>query len=97
MQYTCTLKIAATDGAELFPTFDGTISVSPVGTAACELWLQGRYDVPLGAIGAAIDATLFKGAAKRSLNSQLEFLAKTIGENVKRAQANDVTRHRGPV
>jgi hypothetical protein len=96
MQYTCTLKIAATDGAELFPTFDGTISVSPVGTAACELWLQGRYDVPFGAIGAAIDATLLKGAAKRSLTSLLEFLAKTIGENVKRAQANDVTRHRGP-
>jgi hypothetical protein len=97
LQYTCTLKIAASDGAELFPTFDGTLSVSPLGTAACELWMQGRYDVPFGAIGAAIDATLFKGTAKRSLSGLLEFLAKTVSENVKRDQANQVTRHRGPV
>jgi hypothetical protein len=97
LQYTCTLKIAASDGAELFPTFDGTIAVSPVGTSACELWMQGRYDVPFGALGAAIDATLFKGTAKRSLSSLLEFLAKSVSENVKRDQANQITRHRGPV
>lgn len=97
LQYTCTLKIAATEGTELFPTFDGTISVSPVGSSASELWLQGRYEVPFGAVGAVIDATLFKGTAKRSLSSLLEFLAKAIGENVKRDQANQITRHRGPV
>ncbi|HTA38601.1 MAG TPA: hypothetical protein VK760_05975, partial [Candidatus Acidoferrales bacterium] len=89
--------IAASDGAKFFPTFEGTLAVSPVGTSACELWLQGRYDVPFGALGAAIDATVFKGTAKRSLTNLVELLAKTVVENVKRDQANQVARHRGPV
>jgi hypothetical protein len=95
-QYECTLKIAASGaGAEFFPKFSGNINVSALGSGACELWLQGEYDVPLGGVGAAIDATLFAGAAKRSLTAFLDYLAQTLTENVKRQQEADVSGRRG--
>jgi hypothetical protein len=93
LRYACKLKIAAGSGATLFPAFSGAINVSPVGSAASELWLQGQYDVPLGALGAAVDATLLRGVAERSLGKFLDFLAKTIVANVGAAQKIDI-RHR---
>jgi len=94
-QYECGIKIGASGGRNFFPKFAGTASISALGSSACELWLQGHYEVPLGGIGDAIDATLLNGAAKRSLTAFLEFLAKTIVENVKREQESDVNRRRG--
>jgi hypothetical protein len=95
MQYVCTLKIAASGGAEFFPKFSGSISVSPLGSGASELWLQGEYDVPLGGIGAAIDATLLSGAARRSLAGFLDLLARDIVENVRKAQEGEINRRLG--
>jgi hypothetical protein len=91
LQYTCSIKLRASSGEEFFPAFSGEITVSALGNA-CELWLQGRYDVPLRGLGAAIDATLLKGAAKESLTAFLEFLAQTITENVKRDQNVEINR-----
>ena len=70
------------------------MTVSALGDAASELWLQGEYEVPLGGIGAAIDATLMNGAAKRSLTAFLEVLSNAIVQNVKRDQEHDVSRRR---
>jgi hypothetical protein len=94
-QYECTLKIAASGGAELFPKFSGNLNISALGSGASELWLQGQYDVPLGGVGAAIDATLFNGAAKRSLTEFLDFLARTLTDNVQRRQQADVSGRTG--
>jgi hypothetical protein len=94
-QYECTLKIAASGGAEFFPKFSGNLSVSALGSGACELWLQGNYDVPLGSVGAAIDATLLNGAAKRSLSAFLDFLAQTLTVNVRQQQQADVSSRTG--
>jgi hypothetical protein len=93
-QYECALKIEGTNGQHLFPKFAGSVTVSALGDAACELWLQGEYEVPLGGIGAAIDATLMNGAAKRSLTAFLEVLSNAIVQNVKRDQEHDVSRRR---
>jgi hypothetical protein len=91
-QYQCGIKIAAHGGAELFPKFAGSVNISALGSSASEIWLQGDYEVPLGAIGAMLDATLFYGTAKRSLTAFLDMLANTITANVKREQEREVSR-----
>ncbi len=93
-QYECTLKIEAANGQNLFPKFAGNVNVSALGESASELWLQGRYEVPLGGIGAAIDATLMNGVAERSLSAFLDVLSGAIVDNVKRNQEHDVSRRR---
>jgi hypothetical protein len=93
-QYECTLKIEAANGQHLFPKFAGNVNVSALGEGASELWLQGRYEVPLGGIGAAIDATILNGTAERSLSAFLDVLSKAIVTNVKRDQENAVNRRR---
>lgn len=82
LRWECRLDIAALRSQKLFPRFHGTISVTPNGQQACELWLQGSYDPPLGALGAAIDATIFHGAAKDSLSELLAWLVDEITRSV---------------
>ncbi len=94
LQYACTLKIEAADGRHLFPKFAGNVNVSSLGESASELWLQGQYDVPLGGIGAAIDATLMNGVAERTLSTFLDALSNAIVHNVKRDQEHDANRRR---
>jgi hypothetical protein len=93
-QYACTLKIEAANGQHLFPKFVGNVNVSALGESASELWLQGRYEVPLGGIGAAIDATLLNGAAERSLSAFLDMLSNAIVDTVKGEQEHDAKRRR---
>ena len=91
IQYTCSVEIRATSGEKFFPAFKGEINVSALGSAS-ELWLRGQYEVPLHGLGAAIDSTIFKGAAKDSLTAFLEFLGRTITDNVKRDQKAELNR-----
>jgi hypothetical protein len=93
-QYECTLKIEAANGQHLFPKFVGNVNVSPLGESGSELWLQGQYDVPFGGLGAAIDVTLMRGAAERSLRAFLDMLSSALVANVKRDQEKDVSRRR---
>ncbi|MHB8147980.1 MAG: hypothetical protein ACYDGM_12070, partial [Vulcanimicrobiaceae bacterium] len=51
------LEIQAAAKERFFPKFVGTLTVMPAETET-ELWLQGRYDLPLGPLGAAVDATV---------------------------------------
>lgn len=77
------LDIKAVNNSAFFPKFQGTLTVTPVGDDACEIWLQGTYEPPVGPFGAGIDAILLHGAAKASLQKFLEWLAGEIQEQVK--------------
>ena len=60
------LQIRAERHPQFYPVFDGTLRLCCAGQAS-ELHLSGAYAVPLGALGRAIDSTVFNGAAEASL------------------------------
>ncbi len=72
------LSIRATSNQGIFPRFEGTLSLNPVGQHASELWLQGRYEPPFGLIGVALDRTVLRHAAQRSLTSFLQRIADDV-------------------
>ena len=78
----CALDIQAADKERFFPKFRGRLTVVPVD-AHCELWLEGAYEVPLGSVGALLDATVLRGAAKNSLWKFLQWLADEIKADVR--------------
>ncbi|MHB8147992.1 MAG: hypothetical protein ACYDGM_12130, partial [Vulcanimicrobiaceae bacterium] len=78
----------------LFPKFVGTLTVMPAETET-ELWLQGRYDLPLGPLGAAVDATVLRGAAKNSLCRFLQWLADEIKTDVRESERRYELETRG--
>jgi hypothetical protein len=71
------ISIRAASNEGYFPTFEGTLSVTPVATHS-ELWLQGTYQPPLGFIGALLDRTVLRNAARRSLQAFLQRIAEDI-------------------
>jgi len=89
-RYECELTITATATTELFPTFAGSVSVSPMRDSGSELWLQGTYSVPFGAAGQLVDATILRGAADASLQRFVTWLAHEIVVRVEREQRADV-------
>ncbi|MDE2483289.1 MAG: hypothetical protein KGN02_14015 [bacterium] len=78
LRWECGIVLEAENNRTLFPRFDGTITVTPNGTAEAELWMQGAYEPPLGAIGAGADAALLHGAAEGSLRAFLTWLASEV-------------------
>ena len=72
------LSIRAASNEGIFPKFEGTLSLTPVGKHAVELWLQGHYAPPFGAIGALLDRTVLRHAAERSLTSFLRRIADDV-------------------
>jgi hypothetical protein len=82
LRWECALRIQAEDHQEFFPTFEGTITVTPNGRDACELWLQGNYVPPMGAMGASINASVLRGAAEASLRSFLRWLGEEVQRKV---------------
>lgn len=76
-----TIEIEAANNQRLFPHFHGTVSVTPNGASASELWLQGTYDVPMGTLGETIDTTFLRGSAERTLMRFLEWLAAEVTRN----------------
>lgn len=79
----CALDIQAADKERFFPKFRGRLTIVPVD-AYCELWLEGGYEVPLGSVGALLDATVLRGAAKNSLWKFLQWLVDDIKADVRR-------------
>jgi hypothetical protein len=97
-RWECRIRIAAAANEKIFPTFDGTLSVTPDGGRQSELWLQGSYVPPGGAVGKGLDATLFHGVAERSLREFLSWLAEEVREDVARTERDyleQVRRFRG--
>ena len=86
-RWECALKISATSDEGFFPTFSGTLSISPVGNR-CGLWLMGEYLPPLGVAGELLDATVLRHSAQRSLESLLSHIAVEILEQTNRAESD---------
>lgn len=75
---------------QAFPVFDGAIGIDASGPSNAQLWLGGRYELPLDSLGGFIDQTFAHGAAERTLNNMLSELADAIEARVQqreRAQA----------
>ncbi len=78
MRWECRLQLEAEHNRQLFPRFDGTLTITPNGAHESELWLQGSYEPPLGAFGIGADATLLHGAAENSLRGFLTWLGAEV-------------------
>lgn len=97
-RWECGIHIAAAQRKNAFPTFDGTLSVTPDGGKEAELWLQGSYVAPGGALGKGLDATLLHGLAERSLREFLSWLAGEVTRAVsqsERERMNQAMRYHG--
>jgi hypothetical protein len=78
-----------------FPAFSGTLGVSERAPATTGLSLQGVYEVPLGPIGAALDAGAFHGVAERSLAVLLEKIAAAAHERLGQQAERERRQTRG--
>jgi hypothetical protein len=68
------LTIAGRDTPALYPRFTGHIDIAQTGAAATSLTLSGAYQVPLGALGRVIDATVARGIAPHGLEDLVDRL-----------------------
>ncbi|MBV8639320.1 MAG: hypothetical protein JO322_14670 [Candidatus Eremiobacteraeota bacterium] len=85
-RWECGIHIEAAENDRLFPTFDGTLSVTPDGGRESELWLQGTYVPPGGALGKGVDAVLLHGSAENSLREFLDWIAGEVRDEVDRSE-----------
>jgi len=95
MRWEAAIELQAVDHPGLFPRFHGTLTLNPVGPMASELWLQGTYNAPLGALGERIDATVWHGAAERSLRELLERIAAGLVAKIREREDSAARRARG--
>jgi CBS domain-containing protein len=69
------LQWHADPGRRAFPQFEGTLEIEPLDSRTAQLTLAGSYRLPLGPVGAAVDATVLHGAAKRTAEHLVRALA----------------------
>lgn len=79
-------EFAARTHRKLFPTFEGTLRSDPLGPSQAALWFSGSYTPPLGAVGRALDATVMRGVAERTLAA---FLANVAAEACADVEAHE--------
>lgn len=65
-------------GRHLFPVFDGTLEVEALFRDVAELTLAGSYRVPLGPVGAALDAAVLHAAARDTTARLVQELAAAL-------------------
>jgi hypothetical protein len=58
----------AADHPRLFPLMDAVLSLYPLTATETQLDLQGRYEPPLGLVGAAVDALVLHRLAEASVH-----------------------------
>lgn len=83
---TCRVLIGAAAESEFFPRFEGRLTVAPVERSGASLCLCGRYDAPLGFLGGAVDASVLRGVAERSLREFLAALAVRVNELIEETE-----------
>lgn len=93
---TLTLSVRARSASHAFPLFDGTIGLSSAEPACTHVVLRGTYIVPLGMLGAAVNAVAFEGIAQGSLRRLLSLVIERVDKYI--AEESDLnyraTRHR---
>jgi CBS domain-containing protein len=93
------LRWQAEPGRPLFPAFDGSIELEQVDRARSELSLFGSYRLPLGPVGAAAEATLFRNIAMTTADTLMKNLAAELAETVRGGPVAEVPspRHGAPL
>ena len=76
------LTIAARNTPWMYPRFRGGLELAPVGAASTTLTLSGTYEVPLGILGRAFDATAARGIAPRGLADFIDRLVADVTDAV---------------
>ena len=69
------IRWKATWPAAAYPSFDGELELTRLTDGSAELWLMGRYQPPLGAIGRAIDRSVLHTLANDSIRQVLTSMA----------------------
>lgn len=72
----------AQPGRHAFPAFEGRLGLEPLGDGAAKLTILGSYSPPASVVGAAVDATLLRGVAQRTLDR----LAGALADELVRAE-----------
>jgi len=68
----------ATWPSAAFPSFDGELELTRMIDGSAELWLLGRYQPPLGAIGRALDRTVLHTLAHDGVRQLLDTIASRL-------------------
>jgi hypothetical protein len=88
------LVLRAAHHASWFPTFHGQVCSDAVGPLESILRLDGRYEMPLAAIGEFADSTVLGHAAERSLRSFLDRLRRDVLNEIRRVELDVRSRAR---
>jgi len=60
------------------PSFGGELELTRLSDGSAELWLTGRYEPPLGAIGRTLDRAMLHALATDSLRQVLDVMASRL-------------------
>ncbi|HEV2262101.1 MAG TPA: hypothetical protein VGR69_07450 [Candidatus Rubrimentiphilum sp.] len=71
---------------ELFPEFDGAIGIDSTGPSASQIWLAGKYELPLHGFGRFFDQVVARKAAEQTLQNLLNDLADAIAAWVEKRE-----------
>ena len=82
------MRWEATGAKGLFPTLDADLEIDSLGPARTRVSLSGRYDVPFGVAGRAVDNLLLHGLAEETLRAFLHRLAAAL-----EARRGDASSH----
>jgi CBS domain-containing protein len=64
--------------AHSFPGFEGAIELEPLSHVQAQLSVVGSYRLPVGPLGAALDATVLRGVAERAVAQLVDRLARAL-------------------
>lgn len=83
-------------GRLAFPSFEGAVELMPLDRGRCELTLVGSYTVPLGPVGAAVDAVALRAVAERTADELLGALAGALSAALRSPRAPAAPADVGP-
>jgi hypothetical protein len=72
------LTIRAAHRPNLYPQFEGTLTLLSAARSGSQLQMDGRYSVPFGAVGRVVDLTVLRCAAEESLRRFLRDVANKV-------------------
>jgi hypothetical protein len=72
------IHVCAESKPQLYPVLEGLLKLVDAIDRGSQLELDGVYVVPFGALGHAVDITLFRGAAESSLHRFIRDLANRV-------------------
>lgn len=79
-------SIHARKSPDAFPVFEGAIGVDSSGASNSEIWMGGKYELPMSGIGAFFDKVIAGNAAAKTLENMLVDLAEAVAARAERRE-----------